>query len=131
MASAGLTPAVLKCRYVRRLAWYGGYDQSIPESQVRMLTADVAELQAALSHYGAQLQTGEQVIVADQRREIARRVPTMTARLAALDYHDMVTSGIIIPPETQASPEFCNLPRVSDPEGVLRKAVLAEREERA
>ncbi|MCL4543142.1 MAG: type II toxin-antitoxin system prevent-host-death family antitoxin [Chloroflexi bacterium] len=93
-----------------------------------MITADVAELHAALESYLARVQTGEQVVVTDHGREIARLVPTTSASLAALDYEDLVASGIIIPPERKPSRDFWSLPRVPDPEGLVLKAVLAERE---
>ena len=93
-----------------------------------MITADVAELHAALGSYLAQVQAGEQVVVTDHGREIARLVPATPARPAALEYEDLVASGIIIPPERKPSPNFWSLPRVPDPAGLVLSDVLAERE---
>lgn len=94
-----------------------------------MITADVAELHAALDSYLARVQTGEQVLVTDQGREIARLVPSASTNLQALDYKAMVATGLLIPAAEQPSPEFWSLPRMPDPENLLLKALLAEREE--
>jgi len=94
-----------------------------------MITASVAELQAALSAYLEQVQAGKQVVVTDQGREIARLVPTARTNLQALDYNDMVATELLIPPEEQPSPDCWSIPRIADPESLLLKALLAEREE--
>lgn len=111
-------------------AWYrGNEDRPQVEGRVRMITASVAELQAALTTYLEQVQAGEQVLVTDQGREIARLVPSAGLHLQALDYNAMVATGLLIPAEEQPSPEFWSLPRMPDPENLLLKALLAEREE--
>lgn len=84
-----------------------------------MITADVEELRAALSGYLAQVQAGQQVVVTDQGREIARLVPSASTNLLALDYKAMVATGLLIPAEEQPSPDFWSLPRMPDPENLL------------
>lgn len=94
-----------------------------------MITADVEELHGALRSYLARVQAGEQVMVTDQGQEIARLVPTAKTNLQALNYEGMVAAGLLIPPEQLPSPGFWSLPRIADPENLLLKALLAEREE--
>jgi len=95
-----------------------------------VIAANVEELRAALRRYLAQVQAGEQVVVTDQGREIARLVPSTGPNLQALDFGAMVATGLLIPPEEQPSPDFWSLPRMPDPENLLLNALLADREER-
>jgi len=94
-----------------------------------MITANVEELRAALRLYLAHVQDGEQVVVTDQGREIARLVPGAGTNLQAMDYKAMVATGLLIPAQEQPPPDFWSLPRIPDPENLLLKALLAEREE--
>jgi len=96
-----------------------------------MLTAEVAELQVALTHYLEQVQAGQDVVVTDRGKEIARLVPMQRSSPAASgDYADLVARGLIIPATQKASADdFRDLPRLSDPDGLLLKALLEEREE--
>ncbi|MCL4508906.1 MAG: hypothetical protein M1296_05205 [Chloroflexi bacterium] len=100
------------------LRWLGCIPAHWGEKRTKYLFREVDERSAT-----------SQVVVTDHGREIARLVPTTSARLAALDDEDLVASGIIIPPEKKPSPDFWSLPRVPDPEGLVLKAVLKEREE--
>ncbi len=96
-----------------------------------MLTAEVAELQAALTHYLEQVQAGEDVVVTDRGKEIARLVPAQRSSPAAGgDYADLVARGLLIPATKKASADdLRDLPRFADPDGLLLKALLEEREE--
>lgn len=97
-----------------------------------MLTAEVTELQAALRRYLEQVQAGEDVVVSDRGKEIARLVPVQRPGPAMSDeYTDLVARGLLIPAKRQASPDdLRELPRLADPDGLLLKALLDEREGR-
>lgn len=90
-----------------------------------MITADVAVLGAGLRDDLDRVRAGEQVVVTEGGREIARPVPS--ARPGAKDtaYADLVARGLIIPPERDPSGE--DLPLVPAAGGLLLQALLAER----
>lgn len=96
-----------------------------------MLIAEVTELQADLSHYLEQVQAGEDVVVTDRGKQIARLVPVQrSSPVASGEYAELVARGLLIPAERKASPDdLRDLPRLSDPDGLLLKALLEEREE--
>lgn len=101
------------------------------ERQASMLTADVAELHSALDHHLEQVQAGGQAAINDRGKDIARLVPITRSSSTAGGYADLVARGILIPPKPKPpAGAFRALPRVSDPDGLLLKALLEERGER-
>jgi prevent-host-death family protein len=101
-----------------------------------MERAGVAELKARLSEYLAKVRAGEEVLVTDRGRPVARLVPAREgmpggeegevelARLRALE-----RDGLIRLATTELPEDFFEKARPADEEGLLRKAVLEEREE--
>ena len=94
-----------------------------------MQVAAVAELKARLSQYLARVKAGEEVLVTERGRPIARvvRIDPSDAgeeRLAVLVQHGLATRGA-----GRISKEFWEGPRAEDPEGAVLAALLAEREE--
>lgn len=99
-----------------------------------MESAGVAQLKARLSEYLARVKAGEEVLVTDRGRPVARLVPVGAghvsddeaelARLRALEREGLVRLGSGRLPDG-----FFEKERPADPGGLLRKAVLEEREE--
>lgn len=99
-----------------------------------MESAGVADLKARLSEYLARVKAGEEVLVTDRGRPVARLVPVgveaiaddeaETARLIAMEREGLVRLGSGRLPEG-----FFEKARTEDPEGLLVEAVLEEREE--
>lgn len=94
-----------------------------------MRTAGIAELKAKLSEYLAFVRDGEEVVVTDRGRPIAR-----ISRAAPAETHDawmaeMERKGQIRPPIRKLDETFWARRRSPDPRATLRAAVLAEREE--
>lgn len=97
-----------------------------------MESAGVAELKARLSEYLARVKAGEEVLVTDRGRPVARLVPvgpvpddeTEAARLRTLEREGLVRLGTGRLPE-----DFFEKKRPADPEALLRRAALEEREE--
>ena len=99
-----------------------------------MESAGVADLKARLSEYLMRVKTGEEVLVTDRGRPVARLIPVgagtelddeaEAARLRAMEREGLVRLGSGSLPEG-----FFEKERPADPGGLLRKAVLEEREE--
>lgn len=99
-----------------------------------MESAGVADLKARLSEYLSRVRAGEEVVVTDRGVPVARLVPVgagaalgdeaEAARLRAMEREGLVSLGSGKLPE-----KFFEKEHPADPEGLLRSAVLEEREE--
>ena len=95
-----------------------------------MKTAKVSELKASLSKYVARVKNGEEILVTERGKPVAKLVPVPSdedpemERMRELERRGIVTVGTGRLPE-----DFWDLPRAPDPEGLVRKAVREEREE--
>lgn len=95
-----------------------------------MKTAAVSDLKASLSEYLSTVKAGEEVIVTDRGKPIARIVPLkrgdqdISADLLSLERGGLARIGTGRLPR-----EFWNTPRLKDRKGLALKALLAEREE--
>ena len=97
-----------------------------------MESAGIAQLKARLSEYLARVKAGEEVLVTDRGRPVARLVPVghvaddeaELARLRAMEREGLVRLG-----SGRLPAGFFEKERPADPGGLLRKAVLEEREE--
>lgn len=98
-----------------------------------MESAGVADLKARMSEYLARVKSGEEVLVTDRGRPVARLVPvgietmaddeTERTRLRPMEREGLVRLGSGRLPEGVFEKE-----RPEDPEGLLVKAVREERE---
>lgn len=91
-----------------------------------MVMVGVAQLKAKLSEYLARVRAGEDVVITEHGRPVARIVTTESEdeRLAELERQGLVRVGSGKLPEG-----FFDLPRPADPEGSLRAALIEERRE--
>lgn len=95
-----------------------------------MKTAAVSELKASLSEYLSKVKAGEEIIVTDRGKPVARLVPLersgaeIPARLLQLERAGLVRIGKGRLPEG-----FWDLPHPKDPDDLVIKALLEEREE--
>ena len=95
-----------------------------------MKTAAVSELKASLSEYLGQVKAGEEVLVTDRGKPIARIVPLgsdMTGQpphLLELERAGLARIGTGVIPAA-----FWERPRPADPAGKGLEALLREREE--
>jgi prevent-host-death family protein len=96
-----------------------------------MKPAKVSEVKAGLSAYLARVKRGEEVVITERGRPIAKLVPIPAdedpemARMRDLERRGVVSiqgTGLV-------PPAFWDLPRLADPEGSVRMALLEEREE--
>ncbi|MBA2427747.1 MAG: type II toxin-antitoxin system prevent-host-death family antitoxin [Actinobacteria bacterium] len=96
-----------------------------------MATAGVAQLKASLSRYLARVKAGEELVVTERGRPVAKLVPIRDheagagwARLSAMERRGEISLGSGRLPD-----EFWDLPRPNDPTGSVREALIEEREE--
>lgn len=95
-----------------------------------MKTAQVAELKASLSRYLARVKAGEEVIVTERGRPIARIVPISKpqddeeVRLRQMEVQGLIRTG-----SGKLQKGFWDVPRPGDPDGIVRRNLLEERRE--
>lgn len=91
-----------------------------------MVVAGVAQLKAKLSEYLARVRGGEEVLITEHGRPVARLVPALSddERLDELERQGLLRRGTGSLPDN-----FFDLPRPADPEGSIRAAIIEERRE--
>ena len=101
-------------------------DTRAPNDQYgHMIVTTIATLKASLSEVLAGVKAGEEVVVTDRGRPVARIVPYASGG-AELD--DLVRSGQVRRSRGPLPPGFWAQPGPDDPEGLLLRALLEERE---
>ncbi len=91
-----------------------------------MQTAGVSELKANLSEALARVKAGEEILVTEHGRPIARLVP-LPPDAPESATRELVRSGLLAAPKAKLGEDFWRLPRAADPEGRLLTALLDER----
>ncbi len=94
-----------------------------------MKTATVSKLKASLSEYLRQVKAGEEVLVTERGRPIARIAPAVISHTLPKHLVEMQKQGLIKLGSEKLPKNFWRLPRPKDPKGLVVKAVLREREE--
>lgn len=94
-----------------------------------MPRASVSELKARLSAYLDMVRQGEDVLVTDRGRLIARLTPVRGGELEEGRRELLLRSGRLQAPSAPLPDGFWDLPGPNDPEGRSLAALLAEREE--
>jgi prevent-host-death family protein len=97
---------------------------------MRVKTANVSELKSRLSSYLAYVQQGEEIIVRDRNRPIARIVPLTTAGGDEVEEISLVAAGVIkLPARDKLPASFWKWKGGKITERRAIKAVKAERDE--
>ena len=94
-----------------------------------MKTTTVSQLKMSLSAYLRQVKTGEEVLITEHGRPIARLLPIVNPVSLSEHLQDMEKKGLLKRGEQPLPADFWNLPRPADPQGAVRSAVLRERED--
>jgi prevent-host-death family protein len=93
-----------------------------------MKTAPVARLKARLSEYLRLVKRGEEVIVLERGRPVARILPIPAGDK---ERDELIRLGLLRPGRGRISARLLKrIPVWNDPEGKVLEALLAEREER-
>jgi prevent-host-death family protein len=99
-----------------------------PEGMFMKITS-VAKLKASLSEYLRQVKAGEEVLVTERGKPVAKLVPTDSSEALPEHLCEMEKYGLVKRGTGKLPKNFWDLPRPKDPKGLVRKAVLREREE--
>lgn len=92
-----------------------------------MRTAPVSKLKASLSSYLRQVKAGDEVVITERGRPIARLTPVGTESWSA-HLTEMAAEGRITVGSGKLTKTFWRLPRPKDPKGLVMRALLLERE---
>jgi prevent-host-death family protein len=93
-----------------------------------MKTAAVSELKARLSEYLNQVKAGMEVLITDRGKPVARLVPVSRTKDLKETLVRMEKQGLIRLGPGKLPNDFWRIPRPEDPEGLVLKALLEERE---
>lgn len=96
-----------------------------------MKTAAISELKAKLSEYLRGVERGEEVVVLNHGRPVAKLVRIEPQKDLTHEewVKELIRTGRIKPAKGKLPPDFWDRPRPEDPEGLLLKALLDERRE--
>ena len=94
-----------------------------------MKTASVAELKARLSMFLAAVKQGEEVIITDRGRPVARLTGLEGAAGTDSRVAELVRAGLMRPPSKRLPRGFFARRRPADPDGSVLGELLREREE--
>jgi prevent-host-death family protein len=92
-------------------------------------TTTVSKLKASLSKYLRSVKAGEEVLITERGRPIAKLAPAEISEMLPDDLIEMEKQGLIKLGSGKLPKGFWELPRPRDPKGLVAKAVLREREE--
>jgi prevent-host-death family protein len=94
-----------------------------------MKTATVSKLKASLSEYLRQVKAGEEVLVTERGRPIAKLTPAGGSSDLRHHLAEMEKQGLVKIGSGRLPKSFWDLPRPKDPKGLVVKSLLREREE--
>ena len=94
-----------------------------------MKRSSVSSLKSSLSEYLAKVKKGEEVIVTEHGHPVARLVPFSKAGPVEGERERLAREGILELGSGKLSAEFLKPSFAKDPEGLLLKTLLEEREE--
>jgi prevent-host-death family protein len=93
-----------------------------------MKTAAVARLKAELSRYLRLVKSGEEILITERRIPVARLVPIDPGAGGDEDLRDLERQGLLRLGSGRLPKHFWKHRRARDPKGLVRKAILEERE---
>jgi prevent-host-death family protein len=93
-----------------------------------MKTAAVSELKARLSDYLNKVKAGEEVLITDRGKPVARLLPICRSKTMKQSLLSMEKQGLIRIGSGKLPKNFWMLPRPDDSKGLVLKALLEERE---
>lgn len=94
-----------------------------------MKTAAVSELKARLSQFLGQVKAGNEVLITDRGRPVARLVPISGERTVKDALSTLEKQGLMKVGSRKLPKNFWRMPRAEDRQGLVLKALLEEREE--
>ena len=92
-----------------------------------MKRASISELKASLSAYLVGVKRGEEVLVTERGRPIARLIPARSADRASKRMERLIRAGIVRAPLEKLPPDLLKASPVADPEGKTLEGLIEER----
>ena len=89
----------------------------------------MSKLKASLSEFLRRVKAGEEVLVTERGRPVARLVPVRAPRALPEHLLDMQREGLVKIGSGKLPKGFWRMPRPKDPKGLVVKALLEERAE--
>lgn len=93
-----------------------------------MLTTSIADLKARLSAFIDLVRNGDEVLVTDRGRPIARLMPVRGAAQESSQRELLIRNGRLRVPIAPLAPDFWTRPRALDTEGRSLQVLLEERD---
>ena len=94
-----------------------------------MQTVNIAELKNNLSAYLEQVKNGEELIVKDRNRPVARLVPLTAGEDLDAEEESLVAAGLMRLPAKEKSDDFLALPAPRVALSDIQRVIRAERDE--
>ena len=94
-----------------------------------MQTATVSQLKVSLSAYLRQVKAGEELVITERGRPIARLLPLSDSIPLPEHLKTLEEMGLLKRGEKALPLDFWDMPRPADPQSTVLSAVLREREE--
>jgi prevent-host-death family protein len=91
--------------------------------------AAVADLKTNLSRYLSRVKAGEEIVVTERGVPVARLVPVTAVGSDLEDLRDLERQGLMRLGRGKLPRDFWKLERPRDAKGLVRKAVVRERDE--
>jgi prevent-host-death family protein len=92
-------------------------------------TAAVSKLKAHLSDYLNQVKAGAEILITDHGKPVARLVPLSRQKNPRESLAKIEKQGLIKLGSGKLPKNFWTIPKPEDPKGLIRSALLEEREE--
>ena len=92
-----------------------------------MKIATVSKLKVYLSEYLNQVKAGNEVLITDRGKPVARLVPISPTKAGKESLNRMEKQGLIKLGSGKLSEDFWTMPRGEDPKGLVLRALLGER----
>ena len=92
-----------------------------------MKIVTVSKLKVYLSQYLNQVKTGAEVLIMDHGKPVARLVPILRTKAASESLSRMEKQGLIKLGSGRLPKDFWTMPRAEDPQGLVLKALLEDR----
>jgi prevent-host-death family protein len=92
-------------------------------------TATVLKLKASLSEYLRQVKAGEEVLVTERGRPIAKLTPAVGSSALTQELVEMEKQGLVKIGRGKLPKDFWDLPRPTDPKGRVSQSLIQEREQ--
>jgi prevent-host-death family protein len=93
-----------------------------------MKIVTVSKLKVYLSQYLNQVKAGNEVLITDHGKPVARLVPILRTKAASESLSRMEKQGLIKLGSGKLPKDFWTMPRGEDPKGLVLKALLEERD---